>query len=476
MTTRDTGIALPGDKAYEIATSVFNLAAPPRPVAAMTARTLDQIRAAIRYAKTRNLGVRTHATGHGSAGVRPMDQAVLIRTQLDGGVELDVARRLARVPAGSRWAEVIDAAARHELAAAHGSSPLTGVVGYLLRGGVSFYGRLTGLGVNWVRAIELVTADGELRRVDATSDPELFWALRGGGGGFGVVTAVEIELFPMAKVITGATYWPAVHAGRLMRAWMRWTMDAPREMTTSLRVMNLPKVPEVPDILSRGTVLCVDGSAAVPSGDPSAARQYVEDLLAPLRSLAEPLLDTWHLAAPPAVAQTHMDPTEPFPIYGDHMLLGEISEECAAEFVRLTGPDSGSPLTNAELRQLGGALSAPHLAGGVLNHLDARFAYMGGGVPFGPVTPEAISQRCALLRAALTRWDAGRTAPTFVESPDQPQRHLSKQQVRAVDGVRARVDPAHLFSTDISPNATELGYIHGHGGRASADQGRGVVN
>ncbi|HEY1624248.1 MAG TPA: FAD-dependent oxidoreductase [Streptosporangiaceae bacterium] len=455
MEGRDSFIGLPGDKAYAAATSVFNLAAPVTPTAAVTAQTIDQIRAAIRYADTENVPIRVHTTGHGAPTARPMSGALLIRADLDGGVEVDAARRLVRIAAGTRWGAVIDAAAAHGLAAPHGSSPTVGVVGYLLRGGVSCYGRRVGVAASSVRAIELVTADGELRRADASCDRELLWALRGGGGGFGVVTSVELALFPAATVVTGAAYWPAAHAERLLSIWRRWTLEAPDEATTTLRVLNLPKVPEVPAVLCAGTVVCVDGAVLSPTGDPSDAQRYADDLLRPMRAVAEPILDTWQLAAPPAAAQAHVDPVDPLPIYSDHLLLDEMGDEGAAAFLRVAGPGSGSVLTNAELRQLGGALSAAAPEAGVLGQLDARYAYIGSGVPFGPVSPDAIMERCAVVRAALGPWDTGKTAPTFVGSLEQPQQHLSRPQVLAVDRVRARVDPSGRFRADIAPGSSE---------------------
>ncbi|MFF5207155.1 FAD-binding oxidoreductase [Streptosporangium sp. NPDC000396] len=453
---RNTSIALPGDPAFEAATQVFNLFAPARPAAAVTAHTIDQIRAAIRYAESEGLPVRVHATGHASAAVRPMHGAVLIRTRMSGGVDIDAQRRVARIPAGTRWGEVVEAAAAHGLAAPHGSSPTVGAVGYLLRGGLSFYGRKVGLAVNSVRAIELVTADGELRRVNASSDPELFWALRGGGGGFGVVTAVEIDLFPAAQVITGAAFWPAVHAERLLSAWRRWTLDAPREVTTSLRVMNLPPLPQIPPALAAGPVVSVDGAVLSATGDSADARRHAEDLLGPLRSVADPVLDTWQLTTTSAVLQAHMDPTDPIPVVGDHMLLGELGDDGAAAFLRVVGEGSGSPLVVAGLRQLGGAYSTPSPAGGALDHLDAHYSYAGSGAAFDPDTAEALKSHCAKVRTALGPWDTGRTTPSFVESFEQPQRHLSPERVRIADRVRARVDPSGRFRDDIAPNATAL--------------------
>jgi FAD/FMN-containing dehydrogenase len=450
-----TTVAHPGDEAYEAATRVFNLAAPATPAAAVTAVTIDQIRAALRHAAAADLPVRMHVTGHGAAAARPMDGALLIRVDLAGRVEIDTRRRLARIPAGTRWGAVIEAAAAHGLAAPHGSSATVGVVGYLLRGGVSFYGRRLGLAANSIRAIELITADGEPHRADASTDPELLWAMRGGGGGFGIVTAVELELFPAETVVTGAAYWPAAHAEPLMAAWLAWSAGAPPEATTTLRVLNLPQVPEVPAELSAGPVVCVDGAVLSTGGDPAGAQRCASGLLEPLRAVAAPILDTWQLAAPPAVAHAHMDPADPFPIFADHMLLGELGQAGAAEFLRVCGPASGSVLTSAELRQLGGALSAAGEHDGVLSYLDASYAYVGSGVPFG-VTPDAIMQRCATVRDALGRWDTGRTAPNFVGTAGQPQGHLSPEQVREVDRVRARIDPAGRFRGDIAPGSTQF--------------------
>ncbi|MER6949854.1 FAD-binding protein [Nonomuraea sp. NPDC000554] len=451
-----TTVSLPGETAYETATQVFNLAAPARPAAAVTARTLDQIRAALGHARAEGLPVRVHSTGHAAAATGPMEGSLLIRTELEGDVEIDADRRLARIPAGTRWGAVVAAAAPHGLAAPHGSSPTVGAVGYLLGGGLSPYGRQLGLAVNSVRAIELVTADGEPRRVDATHDPDLFWALRGGGGGFGIVTAVEVELFEAAGVVTGSTSWAAEHAGPLLTRWLEWTLKAPREVTTSLRLMNLPPLPDVPPALV-GWTLAVDGAILVPAGgDPAAAQRMADQLLEPLLGTADPVLSTWSLTSLSGALEAHMDPTDPVPFAGDHMLLSELDEDAVAEFLRLFGPGSGSPLVVAGLRQLGGAFAEPGPDGGALDHLDAPYCYAGSGVPFDAPAARALEEHQAKVRTALRPWDTGRTVPSFVESVTQPQRHLDALAVSRADRVRVRVDPDGLFRGDIAPNATSL--------------------
>ncbi|MEU5716226.1 FAD-dependent oxidoreductase [Streptomyces sp. NPDC020403] len=439
-------IAFPGDPAYDAATGVFNLAGPAHPAAALTATGPDDVRAAISHASAHGQGVRVHTTGHSAGAAPPMTGALLIRPLLSGGVEIDPGRRRARIPAGTPWSAVIHAAAPHGLAAPHGTSGTVGAIGYLLHGGVSLYGRKLGLAANHIRSVDIILADGHLRRVSAEEDPELFWALRGGGGGFGVVTAVEIDLFPVPELVAGAAFWPWEHAEAVVGTWYDWTLHAPEEVSTSLRVMNLPDLPEIPPILKGGPVVCVAGVALAPAP--------ARDLLDPLRKIGTPVLDTWQDCGPELVPDVHMDPDEPGTFIGDHLLLAEPGREGIAAFLRMTGEGSGSPLIAAELRQLGGRMAVAAPAGGALNRLDARLAYMGAGVPELRGTPQEITEHCDRVRAALGPWDTGRTAPGFVKGLDRPRGHLSEADVRAVERIRARVDPEGLFRGDAMPETT----------------------
>ncbi|WP_194918677.1 FAD-binding oxidoreductase [Catenulispora rubra] len=447
-------VAFPGDSAYAEAIQVYNLAGPAHPAAALTATSVADVQAAVGYAAARGQGVRVHTTGHSAAAAPPMDGALLIRPLLDGGVEIDVERRLARIPAGASWNAVVHAAAPHGLAAPHGTSGTVGAVGYLLHSGVSLYGRKLGMAANHIRAIELVTADGRLRRTSADEDPELFRALRGGGGGLGVVTAVELALFPVTGLVAGAAFWSGTPAEAVVHAWYDWTLRAPDEVSTSLRIMNLPDLPEIPPMLKGGPVVCVAGVAL--GEDADAARAHAHGLLDPLRAIGEPVLDTWQDGGPDVVPEVHMDPEEPGAFIGDHFLLAEPGRDGMAAFLRLTGEGSGSPLIVAELRQLGGRFAVPDPSGGVLNHLAPPLAYMGAGVPALRGTPAEIIEHCDKVRAALAPWDTRRTAPGFVKGLDRPRGHLTEDDLLAVERVRARVDPDGLFRGDAMPE-TVLG-------------------
>lgn len=444
MTTLDGGPGWPGDAGFASAVRTANLAATPEPAAATTARTARQVQEAIAYARERGMSVRVHTTGSAAATQRPMAGALLVRTAMAEPVTVDPDALLARVPSGATWRDVVTTAARHGLAAVHPTEPSLGTVGYLTRGGIGVHGRARGLAANSVRAFDLVTADGELRRVDARTDRELLDALRGGGGGFGVVTAVEVALFPLVSVVTGAAYWALEHADRLVPLWRDWSVDAPVEATTTLRVLSGSAVP-----WARRPVVCVAG--AVTGG--AAAASDTEDLLGPLRAVAAPLRDTWRADGPAAPLFAHEHPVGPVHSVADHLLLDEIGRDGVTEFLRVAGEGSGSPLLTAELRHLGGALADGDPAGGVLDRVDARFAYTGFGSAADPVAAEAADEHHAAVRVALSPWDVGTTMPSMVGTRTQPQGHLDERGAELAGRVRARVDPDGLFAGDVVTSA-----------------------
>jgi len=230
------------------------------------------------------------------------------------GVEIDPGARIARVEAGALWLEVVEAAAAHGLATLAGSSPDVGVVGYTLGGGLSFLGRKLGLCANHVRALELVTADGRLVRCDRDHVPDLFWALRGGGGSFGVVTAVELELFPIARY-AGVLFYPIERGGEVLHAWRELTYSAvlPDALTTVDRFVRLPPIQELPEALRGRSFVIVEAYHVGEQGE-------ADELLAPLRALG-PIDDTIRTVAMPALSDVHMDPTQPVPAAGDGLLL-----------------------------------------------------------------------------------------------------------------------------------------------------------
>jgi hypothetical protein len=450
--TSTLSVHMPGTPGYREATAVYNLFAPVQPDEAVIADSAGSVAAAITRARSRGLDVEVISTGHASSMADRMSGALLVRTVPSGPVEVDPQTHRARIPAGTRWGAVAEAAAQYGLGAMHGSSPDVGAVGYLLRGGLSFYGRRFGLAVNSLRAVELVSADGQLHRVDTDHDPSLFWAVRGGGGGFGVVTAVEIELFDTAGVWTGADWWPVSEAGPLLDAWAGWTRTAPREVTTSFRILRLPPLPGVPEPLTHGPVACLDGVAlATSSAEVPGVSAKVDDLLGRMRAVATPLLATWRAATTLDVPQTHMDPPDPLRAVGDHMVLRDLDEDGQQAFLSTADAASQSPLIFSELRQLGGALSDPVADGGAVNHLKGAHCYYALAVPADEGQAAAMRRYLAQARTALAPWDTGSVVPNFVEDRDNPGRWMDEERAAFVDLVRRGIDPDGLFRRGVWP-------------------------
>ena len=240
---------------------------------------------------------------------------ILIKTHEMRGVEIDPETRTARAQAGALWMDVTAPAHEHGLAALAGSSPDVGVVGYTLGGGLSWLSRTYGVAANSVTAIEVVTADGQIIRTDADNDPALFWALRGGGGSFGIVTAIEFTLYPVPEVYAGVMFWPIERAAEVLHAWHDLVPSLPESMTTVGRLLMLPPIPEIPEPLRGRKFVVVE---AIHLGD---EREGAE-LLAPLRELA-PEMDTVATIPTSALSALHMDPEHPVPGAGDGMLLSE---------------------------------------------------------------------------------------------------------------------------------------------------------
>ena len=221
-------VSTPGDVDWDEARLAWNLAIDQRPVAVVHAESAEDVAAVVQFADAHGYQVAPQGTGHAAGPLGSLDETILLKTSRLRGIEIDAAAQTARVEAGVLWLEVNQAAAEHGLVGLAGSSPDVGVVGYPLTGGLSFLGRKLGLASNSILAAELVTADGRLVRADAETEPDLFWAVRGGGGNFGVVTALEIRLFPITEVYAGSLFFPIERAAEVLGAGASGSTRRPR--------------------------------------------------------------------------------------------------------------------------------------------------------------------------------------------------------------------------------------------------------
>lgn len=433
------GVHLPGDPGYDAARTPWNLAVDLRPAAVAVPHSAEEVVAIVRAAAAAGLRVAPQSTGHGAGPLAGTDlgDVVLVKLHELTGVTVDPVAGTARVVGGTQWQDVVAAAAPHGFTALHGSAPDVAVAGYALSGGLSFYGRTHGVAANSVRAVEVVTGRGELLRADAHDNPELFWAIRGGGGNLGVVVALELDLLPMPDVYAGMLLWDRERAPEVVRAWAAWTRTAPESATTSLRIMSFPPLPELPPFLSGRQLVVIDG--AVLEDDDRAG-----EVLAPLRALA-PEMDTFGRMPVTGLLDVHMDPPMPSPAVSDHTVLGEVTDETVEALLGQIGPGVDTPLLFAELRHLGGAFGRPAPHGGALS--SVRGAYAVYAIAIAPFPEAAVAGQAAAtaLVRALGPWSQASMIPTFADLAEDLNAAIDGEDWVRLAQARDAFDPERTF-------------------------------
>jgi FAD/FMN-containing dehydrogenase len=423
-----------GEPRYDEARQAWAAAHQQHPAAVAYPADAADVAEIVTFALNAGLQVTAQGTGHnaGAHGDR-LAQSILIKTSEMREVSVDAGKRIARVGAGALWQDVVPIAAEHGLLPLAGSSPDVGVVGYTLGGGVGYLSRKHGIATNAVTAIEIVTPDGRLRRVDADNDPDLFWALRGGGGNFGVVTAMEFELFAIDELYAGMMLWPVEDAARVFKAWRDWTETAPDEVTTMARMIQFPPLPDVPEPL-QGRHMVVVSAAYIGSADDGAA------LLQPLRDL-EPEMDMFGPMPLEGLMRLHGDPEEPMPFASDHALVDELPDEAIDKLVALAGAGTQSPLMIVELRQMGGAMGRVPAGAGALGRIDGRFLAFTGGLTPEPAVFEPVARVARDAMAVLAPYSRGRTYLNFSEKVTNTRSAYSVETHGRLQAVKRDVDP-----------------------------------
>ena len=430
-------VVTPEDESWDEARQAWNLTVDQRPAAVVLPESARDVRDTGRFAYETGLRVAPQGTGHGAAALGELSDTILLKTERLRGVEIDAETRTARVAAGALWVEVVEAAAEHGLAALAGSSPDVGVVGYTLGGGLSWLARKHGIGANQVTAVELVTADGRLVRADARTNADLFWAVRGGGGNFGVVTALEFNLFPLREVYAGILWFPVDRAAEILNEWRAWTDGQPREMTSVGRILQFPPIPEIPEPVRGQSFVVVQ---AIFLGDQAEGSR----LLAPLRALG-PVMDTVATIPITELSRLHMDPEGPAPGAGDGGMLAEVDTELVDTIVDLT---VGSPLLSVEIRHLGGAVAEPRPGHGAVSHFDAPFVMYAVGIAPTPEAKEVIEGVTAVLLEALSPWQAEHTYLNFAETRRSGRNLFTADAHERLRRIKAEVDPRDVIRSN----------------------------
>ncbi len=427
-------VVLPEDGDWDAARQAWNLAVDQRPVAVVFPESADDVAAAVRFAAENDIRIAFNAGGHNAGTIDWSRPALLLKTERMTRIEIDPGRSRARVDAGVLGKPLAQAAGEHGLCFLSGTSPDVGVIGYALGGGFSWMIRKYGLAANSVLAVELVTAEGRRVRADAQHEPDLFWAVRGGGGNFGAVTAIELELYPVPEIYAGCLFWPIERATEILTAWRAWVDTVPDECESIGRMLQLPDVPFLPDHV-RGRSFVLVEPAFVGSESDGAA------LVQPLRDLA-PELDTVAMMPTSELSLVNMDPDFPLPYEGDGILLDDFPPAAIETMVETF---VGSPLLHVEVRHLGGALRSDSPDHGCVATIDQPFILFTFGLAADRSMKQAVAQNVERVLEGLAPWDSGRRYLNFAESRVDPRSLFSDESYERLRAIRARYDPRGIF-------------------------------
>lgn len=395
--------------------------------------------AAVRFATAHGVAVRVLATGHG--GLRAVTDGLLITTARLTDLSVDPETRVARIGAGNRWDAVVFAAAEHGLAPITGASGHVGVIGYTLGGGLGPLARTYGFSSDFARGFRLVTAAGEVIPVTADEHPELFWALRGGKGGFGVVTEMEFSLVPLATFYGGSLFYEAPHAPAVLALWERFTRTAPETVTTSVAIIRFPPLDVVPEPMRGKTLLTVRFAVV---GDPAEG----ERMVAPFREVAPVLAGRVGEMPAAQISAVHADPTEPGPIWDRGMLLKAIDPDFVAAFLEVLGPEQHIPVVAAEVRHLGGATHRDVPGGSAVGGRDADFTLVMIGAPDVALFETVLPAIADGVTARLAPWVADVTNINFsgdLSVVGAYERSWPTETFARLAAVRRAVDPDGVF-------------------------------
>jgi FAD/FMN-containing dehydrogenase len=328
----------PGDAGYDAQRQPLHPTIDPRPALVVEAANAADVRTAVLAARDNDLALAVQATGHGTHV--PSDGGLLLKTSAMATVLVDPDRRIARVGPGARWGGVLAAAAPCGLAPLSGSSPDVGVTGYTLGGGVGWLARKHGFASDSLLRAEIVTEDGRIVLASADHNPDLFWALRGGGGNFGVVTSLELRLHPVSEVYAGTAYFPIERAADVLGRYREWLADAPDSLSTAVLLTRMP---------DGRRALALKAMHVGPADE-------AERLLAPLRAVAGPaLLDGLR---PTRFADAAMGGTAP-----KHLDLLETLPDAVIDTLVHASDEA-----TVEVRHWGGAMARPGADAGPSGH------------------------------------------------------------------------------------------------------------
>ncbi len=429
-------VITPDDPQYDEARQAWNLTVDQRPAVIVVAAGAADVMEAVQFGASEGLNVTVQSTGHGI--VRPANDNLLIITSKMKRIWVDASAQTAWIEAGAKWGEVLEKTQAVGLAPLLGSSPDVGVVGYTLGGGLGWLGRKYGLAADSVRFFELVTADGRLLHASETENSDLFWGLRGGGGSLGIVTGMEIKLYPVSTVYGGNLIYPIEMAKEVYSRYRDWIATAPDELTSSIVLMNFPPVPQVPEPVRGRSFVIVRGCYCGPV-------EQGEALVQVWRDWQPPFIDDFKAMPFSQVATISNDPVDPLPGLGTTAWLRALSDEVMDTLIQYAVPGNGpSPLVFAEVRHVGGAVARVNLQANAYGNRDASFLLQMVGVTPTPEAYSYLAHYTDQIKAELRPYLTGGVYMNFLEGEESQQRvedGFSPETYRRLTALKAAYDP-----------------------------------
>ncbi|MQA78064.1 MAG: FAD-binding protein [Streptosporangiales bacterium] len=429
---RVTGrVVSPSDPDWDEQRLGWNLMVDQQPAAVVHVESCADVVAAVRFANENGLSVAAQPVGHGAT--RALDGAIILRLGALQDLDIDIAAGTATVSAGVRWRDLNAALSGTGLSGLPGSSGDPTVVGFTLGGGVSWFGRKFGMAANVVRSFELVTAEGEQITVTRDSYPDLFWALRGGGGNFGIVTSMEIELVFTGRIYGGRLMWSIDHARELLRAYAEVTASAPAELSVWAWVMNVPDVPFVPEPIRGKWMMAIDVTFL---GSPTDA----EDLLAPLHEVAAPALGELGTVPLADVGLIAAEPEDPTPGLIAAELLTGFDHEIIDALLDVIAIGEPGELAMFGIRHLGGAFARSSARDGACGHIAEPYMLVFGDIIFAPELAAPAQARIDGVRRALAPYTGERVPSNFRDDEHAELIHPADVLDR-LRAIKRQVDP-----------------------------------
>ena len=434
-------VTLPGDRHYDDLRKPWLQIIDQHPALIVEAASADDVVASITFARERGLLLGVMSTGHGITA--PCDDGLLLRLSNLKHIEIDAARRTVRVEPGVTSGELLKASHKHGLAYPAGQVSNVGVVGYTLGGGMGWLVRKLGIAADRIISADVVLADGSRAHANAGKNPDLFWALRGGGGNFGVVVSLEIELAPIDLVVGGERYYPLDRADDVMRFYRNWSSGLGEDTTTIFRLVAVPPDTSAPPPI-RGTTCCVIGLCHT---DPDTA----DAVITPLEQLGKPLVDNVKRCTLGEMAE--LDPASHSPgapAYGQVEFLKELSDDVIDGLIGLAHTMI-PPLMQFEVQQLGGALTRLPTASGAFRASQAPYVlHLESPAVHTPMAE--IAKKTQQAFTALGDVYTGEKYYNFLRGDEQPliEHAFGAETFARLRELKRTYDPTNFFHLNLN--------------------------